>query len=109
MGTRTSYEPGTFCWVDLVASEADGAKRFYTELFGWVHGGNDMGDGAVYSMAKRDGKRVAGLMGGQSGPPHWNSYIAVESAEDATKKAEEEGAEVVQPVIDLGGPGKMSF
>ena len=109
MGTRTSYEPGTFCWVDLVTSEAEAAKRFYTDLFGWEYEDNEMGDGAVYSMALVGGKRVAGLMGGQSEPPHWNSYIAVESAEETVGKAKEAGANVVQDVIDLGGPGKMAF
>ena len=35
MGERTSYAPGTFSWTELVTSDADAAKAFYTELFGW--------------------------------------------------------------------------
>ncbi len=109
MATRTSYDSGTFCWVDLITSDADGAKAFYSELFGWDYEDNDMGDGAVYSMGQIEGNRTAGVMGGQDQPPHWNSYILAESAEDAVGKAEEAGAKVVQPVVDIGPPGKMAF
>jgi predicted enzyme related to lactoylglutathione lyase len=35
VGKRESYEPGTFCWVDLTTTDAEGAKAFYGELFGW--------------------------------------------------------------------------
>ena len=37
MGERTSYAPGTFSWAELVTSDADAAKAFYTELFGWTY------------------------------------------------------------------------
>ena len=35
MGKRESYESGTFCWVDLATTDAEGAKAFYGDLFGW--------------------------------------------------------------------------
>src|SRR5690348_10698902 len=35
MGERTSYTPGTFSWADLTTTDQDGAKAFYTALFGW--------------------------------------------------------------------------
>src|SRR6266513_1340550 len=35
MGERTSYPPGTFSWVDLGTTDADGAKVFYGNLLGW--------------------------------------------------------------------------
>ncbi len=35
MGTRTSYEAGTFSWVELATTDPDDAKRFYGGLFGW--------------------------------------------------------------------------
>lgn len=36
MGARTEYAPGTFCWTDLGTTDVDGAKAFYTGLFGWT-------------------------------------------------------------------------
>jgi uncharacterized protein len=35
MGERTQYETGTHSWVELSTSDAEGAKRFYSELLGW--------------------------------------------------------------------------
>ena len=35
MQETPKYAPGTFCWVELGTSDGEGAKRFYTELFGW--------------------------------------------------------------------------
>ena len=59
MGERTSYAPGTFSWAELATSGADGAKAFYTELFGWTYDDNEVPGGPVYSTALRDGKPVA--------------------------------------------------
>jgi predicted enzyme related to lactoylglutathione lyase len=29
------YKPGTFCWIDLATTDAESAKKFYSDLFGW--------------------------------------------------------------------------
>jgi uncharacterized protein len=34
VGERTGYVPGTFSWVDLGTTDAEGAKAFYLGLFG---------------------------------------------------------------------------
>ena len=70
MGERTSYTPGTFSWAELVTSDADAAKSFYSQLFGWEYEDNPTGpDGPVYSMAQRDGhtERLAGEIGDLGG------------------------------------------
>ena len=64
MGERTSYAPGTFSWSELITSDADGAKAFYTKLFGWTYDDRPAGEGQVYSMALRDGKLVGALAAG---------------------------------------------
>jgi predicted enzyme related to lactoylglutathione lyase len=83
MGERTSYTPGTFSWIDLQTDDLDGAKRFYGDLFGWDYDDIPIGDGAVYSMAQLQGRRVAGLGERQdeSIPPHWNCYVTVADAD----------------------------
>ena len=70
MGERTSYAPGTFSWAELVTSDADAAKGFYTTLFGWSYEDQPIGDGSVYSMAARGGSTVAALYGSGEQPPH---------------------------------------
>jgi len=81
MAERTSYPPGTFSWAELATSDADAAKAFYGELFGWSYDDNPIGDGQVYTMAQRDGGTAAALFQTDQ-PPHWNCYVTVASADD---------------------------
>ncbi|NER82149.1 MAG: hypothetical protein F6K42_21830, partial [Leptolyngbya sp. SIO1D8] len=61
MAEFTSYEPGTFCWVDLATTDAEKAKKFYGELFGW--GATDVlnEEGMTYTMLEKAGKNVCAL------------------------------------------------
>ena len=56
-----SYKQGTPSWIDLSTTDVDGAKAFYSALFGWEYQDNPMGEGQVYSMAQIDGS-AAGAM-----------------------------------------------
>jgi len=51
MGERTSHAPGTFSWVDLGTTDADGAKAFYGSLLGWQFEDMPVPDAPPYSMA----------------------------------------------------------
>lgn len=114
MAEITSHKPGHFSWVDLATTDVEGAKKFYTALFGWTI--NDLGSESdmVYSMFQLRGKDVcacSGLMKEQAAlgmPTHWNCYITVKNAADATSSAEKLGANVVMPPMDVMGAGRMS-
>jgi uncharacterized protein len=108
MAERTSYPPGTFSWVELVTSDADAAKDFYTEAFGWDYHDNPIGDGMVYSTALVDGKAAGALYASSDQPPHWNCYVTVESADEATRRAGELGARVMAEPFDVMDVGRMS-
>jgi predicted enzyme related to lactoylglutathione lyase len=115
MGDRTSYEPGTFSWVDLATPDAEGAKRFYNRLFGWEPEDLPAGDGDTYTMLRLDERNVAGLF--QQGeeahargePPHWNSYVTVEDADSSTQRATELGGEVLAGPFDVMEAGRMAM
>ncbi|MEA2282814.1 MAG: uncharacterized protein QOK21_3421 [Solirubrobacteraceae bacterium] len=107
MGERTSYTPGTFSWAELATSDTEGAKAFYTALLGWEYDDNPIGDGMVYSMARRDGKNVAALFGSEQ-PPHWNCYVTVASADAAAARAGEAGGTVRQEPFDVMDVGRMA-
>lgn len=112
MGERTQYKPGTFSWTDLTTPDQDGAKAFYTALFGWAADDRPVGDdGAVYSMMIVDGKAVAAISPQppqQAGaPPIWNSYVTVESADQAVERATELGGNVHAPAFDVMEAGRM--
>ncbi len=89
MGKHTSYEPGTFSWVDLATTDPDAAKAFYGGLFGWTADDMPIPDDGVYSMMKLGDETVAAISAQQQQqrdagvPPFWFSYITVASADDA--------------------------
>src|ERR1700710_1557386 len=97
MGERTSHPAGSFSWTDLQTDDLDRAKSFYADLLGWSYDDIPIGDGAVYSMAKVQGKTVAGLgvRQGPGIPPHWNCYVTVDDVDAAAARAGELGANVV--------------
>jgi uncharacterized protein len=114
MGERTEYTPGTFSWVDLSTTDQDGAKTFYSGLFGWEADDRPVGDGVVYSMQQLGGKDVAAIspqpeQQREAGvPPLWNSYVTVDSADDAASKAGDLGAAVHAPPFDVMDVGRMA-
>ncbi len=113
MGTRTNYTPGTFSWTDLTTTDQAAAKRFYEELFGWEAQDIDVGEGAVYSMMRLQGSEVAAIspqpqqQRDAGVPPTWNSYITVESADQALARARELGGAVHAPAFDVMDAGRM--
>jgi uncharacterized protein len=108
MAERTSYPPGTFSWAELVTSDADAAKAFYTALLGWDYDDQPAGEGMIYSMATREGKPVAALYRDDTQPPHWNCYVTVASADDVAAKAKAAGGTVMMEPFDVMEVGRMT-
>ena len=108
MGERTSYAPGTVSWAELMTSDAESAKAFYTSVFGWEYRDNPVGDDQVYSTALRDGKDVGALYASEQ-PPQWNCYVTVESADASAARAAELGATVAAEAFDIFDVGRMAI
>lgn len=110
MGERTSYTPGTFCWVDLVVGDQNAAKAFYGDLFGWNYEDFPIGDGSSYSVAQLDDHAVAAIVPppDPSMPPHWNCYVSVEDTDTAAARAQELGATIVLGAGDVGDSGRLA-
>ncbi len=113
MAERTQYVPGTFSWAELTSADQDGAKRFYSELFGWEAQDNPMGEGAVYSMMQLGGRSAAAIspqpqqQRDNDVPPMWNSYITVQSADDTLERARGLGANMHSDAFDVFDAGRM--
>jgi predicted enzyme related to lactoylglutathione lyase len=110
----TSYEPGTFCWVDLATTDNDGAKTFYTQLFNWDVVDMPIGDepDMVYSMYQLRGKNVAASFKQspqmQGMPPVWLSYISVTDVDAMAKKAKSLGGTLMAEPFDVMESGRMA-
>lgn len=114
MQETPQYAPGTFCWVELGTSDGEGAKKFYTELFGWGFTDNPIGPNMVYTMLKLDGKDVGALyqltpeMSAQGIPPHWLSYVSVTSVDETAAKAKDAGGTLMKEAFDVFDVGRMA-
>src|SRR4030095_7517479 len=98
MPETTNPAPGIFCWFELGTSDAEAAKKFYGELFGWTANDTMAGPEMVYTILQRGGKDVGALYKltaehkSKGVPPHWLSYIYVTNADASAAKAKELGA-----------------
>src|SRR3954453_19559444 len=111
-GKRESYEPGTFCSVDLATTDADGAKAFYGGLFGWEGEDVHPAEGMTYTVLRLDGDAVGGLFEREGleelGGPHWINYVSVSSADEVARRAAELGGEVAEEPFDILDVGRMT-
>ena len=73
-----------------------------------------MGDGQTYTFLMQNGNSVGALYSQmpdeqQMGiPPHWNTYIATNSADEAAKKAKSLGANILKEPFDVMNVGRMA-
>lgn len=114
MSTRTSYEPGTPCWIDLMTPDVDESKTFYSDLFGWDARDEFDDEGSrIYTNFRHGGDQVAG-MGGQppemeGAPPVWNTYVAVEDVDASAEAVEAAGGTVMMPPMEVMDQGRMAI
>jgi len=115
MPARESYAQGTPNWVDLQTTDQAAAKAFYGGVFGWTYDDQPMDAGAVYSIAKIGDGQVAAIapqspeLKAAGAPAMWNTYLAVESVDDATAKVGPAGGTVAMEPFDVMDAGRMSF
>lgn len=111
MSERTSYAPGTPCWVDLATPDIDAAASFYGEVLGWeapeLPNSAEMGG---YRRAKKNGKDVAGVMPlmQEGQPPAWSTYVSVDDADTIARAVQENGGTMVAEPMDVMDLGRMA-
>lgn len=112
MSERTSYAPGTPCWVDLATPDLDAAESFYRELFGWeipeLPNSAEMGG---YRRAKKGGRDVAGAMPlmQEGQPPAWSTYISVDDADVISRAIQEHGGTMIAEPMEVASYGRLAM
>jgi uncharacterized protein len=112
MSERTSYVPGTPCWVDLATPDIEGAERFYGELFGWeIPELPDSAEMGGYRRAKLGGRDVAGVMPlmQEGQPPAWSTYISVDDAEAIGRAVQENGGTMIAEPMEVSTYGRLAL
>ena len=114
MGTRTSYQSGTFSWVELTTNDRDDAQRFYGGLFGWDFQDDERVSGDVSTIAHLGGEAVAGIteqsasQGAGEIPTSWVSYVTVPSVDESAMRAGELGGTVLAKPFDVGDAARVA-
>jgi uncharacterized protein len=112
MPERNGYIPGVPCWVDTSQPDPEAAVDFYRGLFGWEF--EDVmppGSEAKYFTARLGGGEVAAVGSIPEQAPQmatWNTYVWVESADDAASKVRDAGGSVVMEPFDVMDAGRMA-
>jgi predicted enzyme related to lactoylglutathione lyase len=112
MPERDGYIPGVPCWVDTSQPDPEAAVDFYRGLFGWEF--EDVmppESEGKYFMARLRGDDVAAVGSiPEAAPPMamWNTYIWVDSADDAASKVRDAGGGVLMEPFDVMDAGRMA-
>jgi len=112
MPPRDGYIPGVQCWVDTGQPDPQAAVDFYGPLFGWELDDvmSPEADGQ-YFMARIRGSYVAAIGSIPEGAPQqamWNTYIWVDSADEAASKVSAAGGNVLTEPFDVMEAGRMA-
>jgi predicted enzyme related to lactoylglutathione lyase len=114
MPTLTKHAPGSFCWIELATTDPDGARAFYTGLFGYEVLETPLAEGAVYTTLKLGGRDAAALFRMRpqdypaGTPPHWMTYLAAAEVAPATAKVAASGGKILREPFDVMDYGRMS-
>ena len=85
---------GAMCWNELLTTDVEAAKTFYSAVLGWEFYGDEH-----YIHIKNRGRNNGGMiqmtpsMGEM--PSHWMPYFRVESVDEGMKRVEELGGSVL--------------
>ena len=111
-----SMRHGAFGWTELMTTDAEAAKQFYTALFGWETEEAPMEvmegmEGMKYTVIKVDGDPVGGLTGMppecQGMPPCWGIYVTVDDVDATAGRVERLGGKLLRPPADIPNVGRF--
>ncbi len=108
-GAEVAGDEGTFCWWELNTNDTAKAAEFYTQLFGW-----GTKPSPQYTEWTLDGRSIGGMIQIQAewGPevvPHWVTYIYTNDVDGTYAKAQEAGAVMCVPPMDIPGTGRFAI
>ncbi len=100
---------GAFGWVELMTTDVEKAKSFYTDIFGWETAAYD--GGMPYTLVKVGGEEVGGMMAmppqAEGMHPAWSVYVTVDDVDATARKVAELGGQVVMGPQDIPEVGRF--
>jgi predicted enzyme related to lactoylglutathione lyase len=104
-----TFPHGVTSWVDVDLPDVDAGTAFYAALFGWTFAdATPPGAPSRYVIAQLDGRDVAAVAGPTGDAPRWNTYVAVDDADDVAARFVAAGATLVSGPEDAGPGGRTA-
>ena len=109
----TSLPQGKFLWHELVTSDVEGAKSFYSRVVGWNVEPFEASP-TPYWLWTAFGHPAAGLMGlpeeslQQGIPPYWLGYVHCSNLNSSCEQVRNLGGEIVIPPVEMDGVGRFA-
>ena len=108
MSDNAMARHGAFSWCELMTTDVQAAKQFYTALLGWT---TEEVPGMAYTVVQTGGVGIGGIMAIPShaagAPSHWGTYITVDDVDATARKAQELGAKTIVPLTDIPNVGRF--
>jgi len=102
---------GAFSWCELMTTDPDAARDFYSQLFGWGSKSMDMPNGQYTTLQVGD-TSIAGLTkipaDAKGMPPNWGCYVTVKDVDAACTRVKELGGNVIMPPFEIPTVGRMA-
>lgn len=111
MPTRDSAPLGAPCWIDLATSDTEGARDFYSALFGWTFQVGDEQYGG-YINCFRGEAQVAGIMPNTPDSGFldgWTTYFASADAQATADLADDSGGQALLAPMEVPQMGTMAM
>ena len=113
-GWEVDGVPGSVCWVELDSRNIDAARRFYTDVFGWMAKDSSVPGAPAYTEFQLDGgTSFAGGMAmpemvPAATPSFWMTYFAVTDADGVAARAKELGGSATTEPQDIPEVGRFA-
>lgn len=102
---------GNFVWFDLMTTDVEAAKAFYSEIIGWK---STSFPGSDYEMWEAGERGVGGVMRipadarAKGVGPHWLGYIATSAVDATVEKAQKLGGKVLVTPTEIPNTGRFA-
>lgn len=111
-GAAGGVRAGRFVWHDLMSTDPERSRAFYTELLGWTTRtmpmGGAMGDYVMVHVGDEGIGGIVPLDPAHGAPSHWIGYVSVDGVDAACERAAAAGGEVCVPATDIPNTGRFA-
>ena len=101
---------GAFCWFELMTTDVNAAKDFYSKLFNWSMKDTPM-ENMDYTVVKVNDEEVAGIMPmppeTKEMQPVWGIYFTVDNMAVTIDKAKELKGKILMEPRDIPDMGQF--